>query len=82
VTAGFRVEHFEAFSDRLWVGRAPEDVLSWFAHLPEGRLLDTLSPDARQRYTNALSIELERRTEATGVYLNGNAWMVFGRASH
>jgi ubiquinone/menaquinone biosynthesis C-methylase UbiE len=80
--AGFQIEHFEAFSDRLWVGRTPEDVLSWFAYLPEGRILQTLSPAARTRYTNALNIELERRTEATGVYLDGNAWMVRGRVSH
>jgi ubiquinone/menaquinone biosynthesis C-methylase UbiE len=80
--AGFRLEHFEAFSDRLWVGRTPEDVLSWFAHLPEGRILEALSPDARTRYTNALNIELERRTEASGVYLDGNAWMVCGRVSN
>jgi ubiquinone/menaquinone biosynthesis C-methylase UbiE len=80
--AGFQVEHFEAFSNGLWVGRTPEDVLHWFAQLPEGRILEALSPDARARYTNALSIELERRTETSGVYLDGNAWMVCGRVSN
>jgi ubiquinone/menaquinone biosynthesis C-methylase UbiE len=78
---GFRMEHFEAHSDRLSVGRTPDDVLAWFARLPEGRVLEALTPEARTRFTDALRIELERRTDATGVYLAGSAWMVCCRAS-
>jgi ubiquinone/menaquinone biosynthesis C-methylase UbiE len=74
--AGFHVEQLERYSDRLWVGRTADDVLAWFAHLPEGRILETLAPEARSRLTNALRGELERRADATGVYLAGSAWMV------
>jgi ubiquinone/menaquinone biosynthesis C-methylase UbiE len=76
VAAGFRVEQLERYSDRLWVGRTPGEVLIWFAHLPEGRFLETLASEARTRLTKALEEELERRADATGVYLGGTAWMV------
>jgi ubiquinone/menaquinone biosynthesis C-methylase UbiE len=76
VAAGFRVEQLGRYSDRLWIGRTPDDVLAWFARLPEGRLLEALAPEARRRLTNALRGELERRADATGVYLAGNAWIV------
>jgi ubiquinone/menaquinone biosynthesis C-methylase UbiE len=52
--AGFHVEQLERYSDRLWVGRTADDVLDWFAHLPEGRILEALAPEARSRLTNAL----------------------------
>jgi hypothetical protein len=51
-------------------------VLAWFAHLPEGRMLEALTPEARRRLTDALRGELERRADASGVYLAGNARLV------
>jgi SAM-dependent methyltransferase len=74
--AGFHVEQLERYSDRLWVGHTPDEVLAWFAHLPEGRFLDALAPETRARLTTALRGELEGSADATGVFLAGTAWMV------
>lgn len=78
-TAGFHIELFERHMDRLWVGSTPSEVLAWFQRIPEGRLLEALEPDARDRLLAMLRAELERRTDATGVYLAGTAWMVDSR---
>jgi hypothetical protein len=62
------------------VGRQyPTGVLNWFTRIPEGRLLETLGPEARQKLLEALRIELEHRTRSEGVYLSGTASVVDSR---
>ena len=79
-TAGFEIQSFERYRDSLWLGPNPPDVLAWFTRLPEGQVLETLDPAARQRLVAGLQGELARRTRLDGVYLAGTAWIVVGRA--
>ncbi len=52
------------------------DILSWFARMPEGRVLETLDSHARKNLLDAMRVELEHRTRADGVYPSGTAWVV------
>lgn len=80
-TAGFHIELFERYRQRMWVGCTPQDVLAWFERVPEGRLLEALEPKARGKLLALLRIELERRMEpTTGVHLGATAWIVDCRA--
>jgi ubiquinone/menaquinone biosynthesis C-methylase UbiE len=78
--AGFEIQRFERYRDGLWLGPNPTEVLAWFTRLPEGRVLETLDPTARQELLTGLEEELARRTRPAGVYLAGTAWVVVCRA--
>src|SRR5262249_15356400 len=78
--ADLDIQTFEKITDGLWVGRTPADVLTWFARLREGRILEVLDATARRKLLSELQRELERRVRSDGVYLAGTAWLVDARA--
>jgi ubiquinone/menaquinone biosynthesis C-methylase UbiE len=77
--AGLEVQVLERFMADMWMGSSPDDVIAWFARLPEGQFLQKLRDADRQRFLKTLHAELERRTRPDGVYLVGAAWVVEAR---